>query len=178
MIAGAAELVTVGKIVKPFGVRGDVRVLPLSDVPGRFQTLGQVTLVALSGHTLVTMVTRVREDRGGYVIGVEALTTPEEAAAFRGGWIKIPEDRVPPLPAGQYYEFQLIGMAVSDETGRTLGTLDEILHTGSNPVFVVRGNGREVLVPGTREVIASVNMDERTMTIRLLDGLVNDDHAL
>jgi 16S rRNA processing protein RimM len=178
MIAGTAELVTIGKIIKPFGVKGEVRVLPLSDVPGRFHALTDVTVMAPSGRTLLTRVTRVREDRGGYVIGLEALSTPEEAAGFRGGWIKIPEEDVPPLPAGQYYEFQLIGMTVMDEAGRMLGTLEEILETGSNSVFAVRRNGREVLIPGTRDVVASVRVDERMMTIRSITGLLDNDDAL
>ena len=178
MSAGTAELITIGKIVKPFGVKGEVRVLSLSDVPGRFHTLTRVTLVAPSERALTTSVTHVRDDRGGYVVGVEALATPEEAAAFRGGWIKIPEDEVPPLPAGHYYEFQLIGMTVLNKSGRTIGTLEEILETGSNSVFVVREKDREVLIPGTRDVIESVNVDERIMTIRSIAGLLDDDHAL
>jgi 16S rRNA processing protein RimM len=178
MIADTAELIAIGAIVKPFGVKGEFRVRSLSDVPGRFQGLGRVTLVARSGRALMTTVTRVREDRGFYVLGVEGLSAPEDAAVFRGGWVKIPVDQVPPLPAGHYYEFQLIGMTVKDEEGQSLGTLEEVLETGSNAVFLVRGHGREILVPGTRDVVASVNVDERTMTIRQVAGLVDDHDAL
>ena len=96
-----AELVAIGKIEKPFGVKGEVRVRSLSDVPGRFEGLTQVTLVAPSGRALVAGVTRVRADGNSYVLGFDAFTTPEEAAVFRGWLIKIPRDLSPPLPAGQ-----------------------------------------------------------------------------
>lgn len=173
------DLIAVGQIVKPFGVRGEVKVRPLSDVPGRFQGLRQVTLVAPSGRSVTTVVTRVRADRGFYVLGLEAFSTPEEAAVFRGGLIKIPRDQAPPLPDGQYYEFDLVGMTVSDEAGRTLGTLEEVLETGSNSVFVVRREGREILIPGTKEAVASVDVRARTMIVRRrgIEGLLEGQES-
>lgn len=177
-----AELIAVGRIVKPFGIKGAVRVQSLSSVPGRFQGLTKVTLVAPSGRSVTTTVTQVREDRDSYVVAFEALTNPDEAAAFRGGLIKIPREQAPPLPEGQYYEFDLIGMTVADETGRRLGTLEEILETSSNHVFVVRGEGREVLIPATRGVVVSVDVAARAMTVRLVEGLLDvqagDRHAV
>jgi 16S rRNA processing protein RimM len=169
------ELVTIGKIVKPFGVGGELRVLSLSDVPGRFQGLKQVRLVAPSGRAVATTVSRVREDRGGYVVGVEALSTPEQAAVFRGGLIQISRDQTPPLPEGRYYACDLIGMSVLDETGRRLGTLEEILETGGAHVFVIRGEGREILIPATRQVVTKVDVEGRSMTVRLIEGLGADD---
>ncbi len=177
-MADSAELIAIGKIEKLFGVRGEVRVRSLSDVPGRFEGLTQVTLVAPSGRALVTGVTRVRANGNSYVLGFDAFTTPEEAAVFRGGLIKIPRDQAPTLPAGQYYEFDLIGMAVMDEAGHVLGTLEEILETPSNHVFVIRRPGREILIPAIKDAVASVDVKNRTMTIRSVEGWVQDDDSL
>jgi 16S rRNA processing protein RimM len=179
LVSEEPDLVAVGQIVKPFGVRGEVRVRPLSDVPGRFEALKQVTLVAPSGQSVATVVNRVREDRGWYVLGLEAFSTPEEAARFRGGFVKIPRDQAPPLPDGQYYEFDLVGMTVSDEADRTLGILEEVLETGSNPVFVVKRAGRELLIPGTRAVVASVDVRNKTMRVRAqaIEGLLEEEGA-
>ncbi|MEW6544004.1 MAG: ribosome maturation factor RimM [Nitrospirota bacterium] len=173
-MADTAELIAIGQIVKPFGVKGDVRVRSLSHVPGRFQELQRVTLVAKSGRTVETAVTRVREEHGSFVVGFEAFSTPEEAAAFRGGLVKIPREAAPPRPDGQYYEFELLGMTVADEQGRVLGTLEEILETGSNHVLVVRGNGRELLLPATREIVASVDVAGNTMKVRRFEELWDD----
>jgi len=166
------DLVAIGKIVKPFGVRGDVRVLSLSDVPGRFRGLTHVTLVAPSGRTVAARVIRLREERGGFVIGFDVFSTPEEAAAFRGGLVKIPRDQTPPLPDGQYYEFDLVGLTVRDESGEVLGTLEEIVDTGGQHVFAVRREGRELLIPATRSVVASVDVSGRTMTVRGIEELL------
>lgn len=172
-----SDLVAIGQIVKSFGVKGDVRVKSLSDVPGRFEGLREVTIETPSGKTIETVVSRVRKDLDSYVIGLEALSTPEEAALFRGSLLKIPEDQVPALPDGQYYEFQLIGMTVKDEQGQPLGTLEDIMETGSHPVFVVRGPGREWLVPGRQAAIASMDVAQRTMIVRRAD-IVGDAHEV
>ena len=177
-MADSAELIAIGRIEKLFGVRGEVRVRSLSDVPGRFEGLTQVTLVAPSGRALVTGVTRVRANGNSYVLGFDAFTTPEEAAVFRGGLIKIPRGQAPPLPAGQYYEFDLIGMTVVDGAGQLLGTLEEVLETASNHVFVVRREGREILIPAIKHAVASVDVENRTMTIRSVKGLVEGDDSV
>ena len=176
-MADAAELIAIGMIEKPFGVKGEVRVRSLSDVPGRFEGLKDVTLVAPSGRALVTVVNRVRGHGGSYVLGFDAFSSPEEAAAFRGALVKISRGAAPPLPAGQYYEYELVGMTVVAETGRVLGTLEEVLETGSNHVFVVRRDGREILIPGLKQMVASVDLESRTMTVRLIPGMVDDEHA-
>ena len=92
------DLVAIGQIVKSFGVKGDVRVKSLSDVPGRFEGLREVTIETPSGKTIETVVSHVRKDLDSYVIGLEAVSTPEEAALFRGSLLKIPEDQVPHYP--------------------------------------------------------------------------------
>lgn len=173
-MADTTELIAIGQIVKPFGLKGEVRVRSLSDVPGRFESLKQVTLVTSTGRTVETVVNRMREEQGGYIVGFEAFSTPEEAAAFRGSLIKIPRDLTPPLPPGQYYEFDLLGMTVTDEAGLVLGTLEDILDTGGNHVFVVRQDGRERLIPATRDVVASVDVERRTMTVRRLERWLDE----
>ncbi len=165
------DLVTIGKIEKPFGLYGEVRVRSLSDVPGRFETLSRAVLRLTSGQVLATAVKRVRPSGGSYIIGFEALTTPEQAAAFRGGLIQIPRSESPALPEGQYYEYELIGMQVKTELGESLGTLEEVWELPANHVFVVRRQGREVLIPATKDVVASVNVADRIMTIRPIGGL-------
>lgn len=171
--AGGQDQVAVGKIVKPFGVKGDVRVLSLSDVPGRMQGLKQVTLVTPSGRSVAALVTRLREERGGFVMGFDVFSSPEEAAAFRGALITIARDLIPTLPEGQYYESDLVGLTVRDEAGLVLGTLEEILETGGHPFFAVRRDGKELLLPAARSIVVAVDVAGRTMTVRGIEELVD-----
>ncbi|MGQ0811739.1 MAG: ribosome maturation factor RimM [Nitrospiraceae bacterium] len=172
------ELVTIGKIEKPFGVRGEVRVRSLSDVPGRFEGLKEVTLVSPSGRVLNTAVSRVRSGGASYILGLDAFSTPEEAALFRGGLIQIPRGQSPALPPDQYYEGDLIGMEVRDEAGRSWGTLEEVWDIPGNLVFVVRGDRGEQLIPAVRERVASVDVAKRLVTVRDVEYLEGDQDAM
>ena len=165
------ETVTVGQILKPFGVKGEIKVRSLSDVPGRFEALRQVSLVAKSGRTLETCVTHVRRSGAEYILGVVDLTTPEEAGLWRGGLIQTARGFVPVLPEGQYYECDLIGLAVQTVEGRSIGVLEEILEVPSNQVFVIRDGDQETLIPAAKELVVAVDLTARRMTVRLLDGL-------
>ena len=161
------DLVAIGKIERTFGVRGEVFVRSLSDVPGRFEGLGEVTVARDGGPEERMRVRRCRRVKGGYILQFEGIPSPEEAARFRGALIQIaPDLPQPPIVPGQYYEFQLIGMVVRDETGDLLGRLDDILETPGHHVFVVRGEGGEHLIPATREVVRRIDLAARAMTVR------------
>ena len=166
------ELVAIGQIVKPFGVRGEMRVRPFGETPGGFQPTRAVVLESPQGRQLRTQLIRVRPEPSGYIVLCAGIATPEEAAGFRGGWIKIAEQDLPLLDPGHYYEHDLIGLAVKDEQGGLIGILEEVLSTPAHPVFVVRQHAREWLVPGTREVVTSVDVSKGEMTIRVIAGLL------
>ncbi len=165
------ELITIGRIERPFGVRGEVRVRSLSDVPGRFDGLNQVTLVSASGQSLETTVTGVRRVQNAYLLGLEAFSTPEEAARFRGALVKIPQGETPPLPPGQYYEFELVGLTVVDETAGELGTIADIVEVPSHHIFVIQGKDGEHLLPATKDVVRSVDVDAGIMRVRWVTAL-------
>jgi 16S rRNA processing protein RimM len=78
---------------------------------------------------------------------------------------------VPELPDGQYYECDLIGLAVYTEEGQLIGVLEEILDVPGNPVFVVRQGAKEILIPAAKELVSAVDVAAGTMTVRLIDGL-------
>ncbi len=161
------DFVTIGKIERPFGVRGEVYVRSLSDVPGRFEGLAEVTVARDEASGDQMRVDRCRPAKDGYILHLEGISSPEEAARFRGALLKIgPDQGKAPTVPGQYYEFQLIGMVVQDESGEVLGRLDDIIETPGHHVFVVRGAGVEHLVPATKEVVRQVDVAARTMRVR------------
>jgi len=176
-VADSSELVAIGVIEKPFGVRGEMRVRSLSDVPGRFEGLTRVTLEAPSGAVKGTTIRSVRAMNGSYVLGMDVCSTPEEAGLFRGWTVKIPQGSAPPLPPGQYYEYELIGCSVQDEAGRPMGTLEEILKTPGHHVFVVRGEQGEVLIPAAKDVVAAVDVPGKRMTVRWTEEATTKEPA-
>ena len=165
------ETVTVGRIERPFGVKGEVKVRPLSEVPGRFEGLRNVSLLARNGQTLETSVTHVRRAGTGFILGLTGLTTPEAASLWRGGFIQTIRGSVPELPDGQYYECDLIGLTVYSEESQLIGVLEEIWNLPGNPLFVVRQGAKEILIPAAKELVSAVDLATRKMTVRLIDGL-------
>ena len=171
------EFVTVGKIVKPFGVCGQVRVLSLTDVPGRLENLKAVILEASSGQSLSAEVVDVQCDGRGYLMRFDAFSSPEEAGAYRGAWLKIPQCDVPPAPDGHFYQFQLIGLTVYEESGEILGVLEEVLETPAQHLLVIRGQGKEWLLPASKKWIAQINIPSKKMTV-ISKEKWSGDHAV
>lgn len=165
------ETVTVGQIERPFGVKGEVKVRSLSDVPGRFEALTHVCLVAKGGKTMETRVTHVRRTGTGFIVGLAGLTTPEDAGLWRGGLIQVPRGTVPALPDGHYYECDLVGLAVQTEQGQPIGVLEQIWELPGNHIFVVRQGVKETLIPAAKELVAAVDLERRVMTVRMIEGL-------
>ena len=169
MMSVVSELVTIGKILRPFGVHGDVRVESLTDVPGRFESLPTVTLAMPTGESFEATITHVRKMHGAYAVRFSAFSTPEEAGRFRGALVQMQQESVPPLPPAQYYHFELIGLDVHDETGRVLGKLEDILELPHQHLFVVRQNDDELLIPAVRHMITHVNKETGIMTVLPLE---------
>ena len=172
------DLVTIGKIERHFGVRGEFKVRSLSDVPGRLDHLKQVQVLAPTGQTVERTVTHVRRADSTYIMGLAGVTTPEEAGMLRGGLIQVPRAPASALSADVYFECDLIGMTVENEQGGEVGVLETILEIPDNRVFVVRKGTEEVLIPAAKNFVTSVDLARRRMTVRRIDDLVEDRHAL
>ena len=170
-MAALPEMVTIGKIDRPFGVRGAVKVRSLSDRPGRFERLQAVRVAAQDGHTVDRIVRHVRRAGASYIVEFEDVNTPEEARKMRGALLQVAQD-VPKQEGDPWYECDLIGMAVMDEAGHELGSLETILELPAHPVFVVKQNGREVLIPAVKEFVRSVDVAQGRMTVRSIEGLI------
>ena len=178
MTTAQADFVTIGKIERHFGVRGEFKVRSLSDVPGRLDHLKQVQVLETTGQTVERTVTRVRRADSTYIMGLAGITTPEEAGMLRGGLIQVPRAPASALSANVYFECDLIGMTVENEQGGEVGVLETILEIPENQVFVVRKGTEEVLIPAAKNFVTSVDLARRRMTVRGIDDLVEDRHAL
>ncbi len=165
-------LITIGKAVKPFGVKGEMKIEPMTDFPERFKDLRRVYLVSPAGKEIVCTVRTVRYAGGVPYLLFGGYDSPEQARTLNGWLVKVPEEETVPLPEGSYYWFELIGMEVFSEGGDKLGTIVDIFETGSNDVYVVKRGRKEVYIPATQEVIRQVDRAAKRMIIHLMDGLM------
>jgi len=174
----AEERVTIGKIEKPFGVKGEVKVRSLSDVPGRFEHLEQVSVVGATGQVHDRTVTNVRRAGSNYIVQFEGITTPEEAGLLRGGLIQVPREEAPAASGERLYECDLIGLTVVDQQGRELGAVEQLWDLPGHHVIVVKKGDQEVLIPAAKEFVTSVDLAAGRMVVRVIDGMVDERDAL
>lgn len=168
-ISSGTEFVTIGRVLRPFGVHGDVRVESLSDVPDRFERLPGVLLMMPTGESIETSVLRARKLNGDYLVRFSAFSSPEEARNFQGALVQAPQESVPPLPGTQYYQFELIGLEVRDETGRVLGKIENILRRPHQDLFVLNHEGDELLIPAVHALIRQVDLQAGRLTVASFD---------
>ena len=169
---GEPVYLAVGLLRRPHGVRGDILFTILTDFPER---LRPGTQVYIGDEKQPVKITRRRPHNDGILFGFEGISTPEQAAKHTGKTVFVRADDRPPLPEGEYYHHQIIGLEAFDETGAYLGMVSEILETGANDVYVIQTpDGGELLLPALQEVVLHVDLEQKRIKVHLLPGLKND----
>jgi len=169
------SLVWVGRIVKTWGIKGEVRV---SSPGGEAVAFSRGKAVYLENGQGIKRPLTVHSSRphGKFIIlSFREIERIEEATEWVGCSIYVPKESLEALPPDEFYDYQLRGLTVKTEGGVFLGILEEIIPTGTNDVFVVRKEGREALIPATDEVVVRVDLREKVMVIHPLEGLLSED---
>lgn len=159
-----AGWVAVGRVLGAHGTRGALRVESLSDVPGRFAPGAAVWIQAVR-----RVIQSSSTAKGTLILKLEGIDDRATAERMKDEVIEVPESERPPLPPGSYYADELIGLAVVDPEGRPLGTLEEVLTTGANDVYVVRGPQGETLLPAIDDVVLEIDLERRRMVARPME---------
>jgi 16S rRNA processing protein RimM len=166
--ASEVRWIAVGRIARAHGVKGEVAVLPLSEVESRFQAGSQ--LFVGQGVRAVT-VQASRPHRGRLLVSFGEVGDRDAAEALRGEYLFVPAEDVPELPEGEFWPHQLVGCEVVTESGRPLGSIREIMRTQANDVWAADGPSGEVLVPALKDVVVSVDLERRRVIVREIPGL-------
>lgn len=178
MSVGVEGLIAIGRIVKAFGVRGDLIVQPMTDDPDRFSAVHRVFLgrpneVRAGAGSVAEETTIESVQVDGRGVRLHLASVPDRTAAEKhvGFLVMIPKEERLPLEDGRYYVDDLIGMSVVSPTGERLGTLAEVMRMPGHDVYVVRDNGTEFMVPAVKEFIKAIDLAARTVTVELIEGM-------
>ncbi len=166
------DWIEVGTVFRKHGVRGEVKVFPLTDSPRRFLDLEEVVLENPAGKRQDVRIDRVRFQKDRLILHFAGMDTLKEIEPFLKSRILIHRSQAIPLEEGRYYHADILGLAVVTEEGLDLGRISEILETGSNDVYVVRKGKKEVLIPAIEEVIRKVDLQKGEMLIHVMEGLL------
>jgi len=164
--------IAIGTILKSVGLRGELKVSPLTHFPRRFNQLRDITIQTKGGQSQRYRIEQVRYASPFVYLKLAGLSTLEEAQTLAGGSILIPEEDRIPLPEGSYYHFEIEGLDVYLENGTRLGKIESILETGSNDIYVVKEGRKEFLIPALASIVKEINLPQRRMTIRPMQGLL------
>lgn len=164
-----------GKVRRTRGVRGELVVESLSDLPDRFEQLEKVYLVTPSGEIPVT-IQSVRPQAGTEVwIQFEEVRDREMAKGLRDATLEIDASERPEPPAGAFYYDQLEGLEVVDVAGRHIGRLSQVVPRGGQDLYAVETEEGEVLVPATDAIVKKVDLEAGQVVIDPPAGLLGDD---
>lgn len=170
----ATRLLPIGRILRPHGVQGKLKVHYFGDDLGRFG-YQEVVIEGRDGMPKAYEVLEVTPQSPRLILRLKGIEKIEDVEPLVGREISVKTEVLPPPEEGEYYWFDLLGMAVETVEGRRIGKLKEILPTGAHDVFVVEGSRREICLPATKEVIEAVDLQENVMKVRRLEGLWEDE---
>ena len=160
----------VGRVVRPHGVRGELRAKVLTDHPER---LASVQILYVGEKLRPHKVMGVRRHQDVALIRLEGYEDRTAAERLRGSLLYVTVEDAVPLDEDEYYEFQIEGLAVVTDEGESLGEIVEVFTApGANDVFVVHGPLGELLIPAIEDVVVEVNPDAGRVIVHLLPGLL------
>ncbi|WP_195573101.1 ribosome maturation factor RimM [Paenibacillus sp. 1001270B_150601_E10] len=174
-MANAESLFTVGIMVNTQGIRGEVKIVPHTDfAEERFAPKSKLILVHEATNQQVPVtVERSRLHKNMYVVKFKEFDNINEVEKYKSWLIKISAEEREELEEGEYYYSDIIGCMVVTEDGEELGPIKEILAPGANHVWVVKlPKGKELLLPVIDPVILDVNVEEKRVTVHLMEGLM------
>ena len=165
------ETVAVGRVLRPHGVRGEVVVEVLSDVPGRFKKGSRLTGVREGEPPASLVVAASRRHKSGAVVRFEGVETRESAEELRGLDLEVPRAEVPAAPRGTYYQYELLGCLCRDG-GEELGRVAEVVEDGGGVLLIVEGEDGRVPVPFVKEFLREVDVAAGRIDLALPPGLL------
>lgn len=162
----------VGQIVNTHGVRGEVKVYPLTDDVNRFDNLKFVFIKSGKEYKKVN-VEGVKYIKGMAILKLSGIESMNDAEKYRDVYVYVDRENAVKLPEDTYFIADLIGLDVITEQGENLGKISSVFSTGSNDVYEIKQeNGKNILIPAIRDVVKQVDIENGKMIIELLEGLI------
>lgn len=175
--AAPPPFLLLGQVLRPHGIRGELRVEVLTAYPERIGPEQRVYLgpdpADVSAARLYTIV-QARRHQQYLILRLAEISDRNAAELLRQQYVMVALEDAIPLEDDEYYLFQVIGLDVISTDGETLGSVQDVLETGANDVLVVHGPRGEILLPVIDECVQDIDFDAGTITVRLLDGLLGE----
>ncbi len=165
------DLFQIGYITDTHGLKGEVKVFPTTDDVRRFDVLEDTILVTPKGEKISLVAEKARYFKNLVILKFKDYDDINDVEKFKKSELYVTRENAIPLEEGEYYLKDLYGLKVITDEGEDLGIIDDIIETGANDVYVVKGDSGEVLIPNIKQCVLKVDPENGTMEVHLLDGL-------
>lgn len=167
------EYLRVGKIVNTQGVKGEVRVIPLTDDIERFIDLEYVNLDN-PNHDIM-YIEHVKYHKNFVLIKFKGINDMDSANKLRDSYLVVDRKHAVKLPEGSYFVCDIIDTKVYDLNGTLLGKIADVISTGSNDVYVVKDEKKEMLIPALKTVVKEMDIQNGRIVVDLPEGLMDNE---
>lgn len=179
------DMLRVGVISSTHGIRGEVKVFPTTDDVKRFNKLKKVYLdYSVKGIRGTIKKECIELEIGGVkyfkqfvILKFKGIDNINDIEKYKGMDLYVTREDAIPLEEGEYYIADLIGLEVFDEDDNAIGNVSDVLQTGANDVYIVKGNteykNKEIMIPAINQCILDINLEENKMKVHLLEGLLD-----
>lgn len=154
------EYFNIGQIINTHGVHGELKILPLTDDINRFKSLKHVLI-----DDIERTILGVKFQKDKVILKLDGINSMDDAMKYRGKYLKINRKDAVPLEEDTYFISDLVKCGVFDTKGNKIGKIYEVIKTGSNDVYWVKGE-KEVLVPALRDIVREIDINNFKITIR------------
>lgn len=167
------EYLEIGQIVNTNGLKGFLKIKPLTDDITRFEELEYIYIQ--KGKDLIKkQIEEVRYVKNMVLLKLEGIDNIEEAEKYRNFYLKISKkDAIENLPENSYLVVDILECEVFTEEGEVLGKMVDVMQTGSNDVYIVKNKeGKEILLPAIKDVVKNIDIQNKKIIVKLMDGLI------
>jgi len=166
------EYFEIGQIVNTSGLKGEIKIKPFTDDITKFNNFKTI-YVSVKKELKEFEIERVRFSKNMVFLKLKGIESIEEAENYRNLYLKIKRDKDEQLKEDTYYIVDILGCKVYTDEQKELGEVIDVFSTGSNDVYVVKDElGKQVLLPAIKDVIKNVDIENKTITVHLLEGLI------
>ncbi len=165
------EVVT-GRIVGPFGIKGEVKLVSMTEFPERFESGNYVNLKLANGKKRRLHIKHSQMHKDMLILSLDGVVNRNDAEELRKAEAYVTEEELFDLPAGRYYVFDIIGLQVVTEDGQDVGKVTEVLQGGAHDVYETSTG---VLIPAVKEVVLDIDTDSGRIVIRPIPGLIPEN---
>ncbi len=162
------QFITIGKILTPWEYNGYLKIEVITEFPERFAP-GSTVYTNKRQLTIDDVVWR----KGRAIVKFTKIDTEQDAQKLCGQLVEIHHSQLQTLPDGQFYQFQLIGLEVRTVQGEIVGKISDIMPTSGTDIYVINGEGGEILIPSTDENIKSIDLEKGVVYVEPVKGLLD-----